>query len=85
MVLFFNDSTRTAIKYLNKTLDDIKKRPADSEEDPSILEDLLLRGMSKKDAIVIVVDMLMAGIDTVVKKIQVDLFKLSFHFSSLIE
>jgi len=66
LVSFFNDSTRTAIKYLNKTLDDIKKRPADSEEDPSILEELLLRGMSKKDAIVIVVDMLMAGIDTVV-------------------
>lgn len=66
MVLFSYDTIRTAIKYLNKTLDDIKKRPADSEEDPSILEELLLRGMSKKDAIVIVVDMLMAGIDTVV-------------------
>lgn len=43
----------------------MKQRPADSEEDPSILEEMLLRGMSPKDAIVMVVDMLMAGIDTV--------------------
>ncbi len=57
--------SRTAIKYINKTLEDIKNRPADSEEDPSILEDLFLRGISPKDAIAMVVDMLMAGIDTV--------------------
>ena len=57
----------TSIKYINKTLEAIKNRPADSEEDPSILEEILIRGMSPKDAMVMVVDMLMAGIDTVLK------------------
>ena len=55
----------TTIKYISKTMEDIKKRPADSEEDPSILEEILIRGMSPKDAMVMVIDMLMAGIDTV--------------------
>ena len=55
----------TSIKYINKTLEDVKNRPADSEEDPSILEEILIRGMSPKDAMVMVIDMLMAGIDTV--------------------
>ena len=55
----------TAVKYINQTLQDIKNRPADSEEDPSILEEILNRGMSMPDATVLMVDMLMAGIDTV--------------------
>ena len=54
-----------ALKYISKTMDDIKKRPADSEQDPSILEEILLRGMSPKDTIVTVIDLLMTGIDTV--------------------
>ena len=58
--------TRTSIKYINKTLEDIKNRPADSDEDPSILEELLIRGMPPEEAIVMVVDMLMAGIDSVI-------------------
>lgn len=43
----------------------IKNRSADSDDDISILEELLIRGMSLKDATVLVTDMLMAGIDTV--------------------
>lgn len=43
----------------------VKERSADSEESPSILEEMLMRGMTPKDATVMVVDMLMAGIDTV--------------------
>lgn len=54
-----------AIKYVQRTLDVMKQRPADSEEDPSILEEFFLRGMSTKDAVVMAIDMLMAGIDTV--------------------
>jgi hypothetical protein len=46
-------------------MEDIKNRPEDSEEDPSILEEILIRGMAPKDAMVMVIDMLMAGIDTV--------------------
>jgi len=57
---------RTAIKYINKTMDDIKKRPVDSQEDPSILEELFIQNISPKDAMVMVCDMLIAGIDTVV-------------------
>ena len=53
------------MKYINKTMDDIKNRPAETEEDSSILEEILNRGMSMADAMVLMVDMLMAGIDTV--------------------
>ena len=54
-----------AIKYINKTMEAINKRSADSDEDHSIIEEILIRGLSPKEAIVMVVDMLMAGIDTV--------------------
>jgi len=46
-------------------MEGIKNRPADSDVDSSILEEILLRGMSMKDAVVMMVDMLLAGIDTV--------------------
>jgi len=48
-------------------MENMKKRPVDSEEDPSILEQFFQRGMTPKDAIVMVVDLLMTGIDTVNK------------------
>jgi len=54
-----------AIKYINKTMEAIKNRSAGSDEDHSIIEEILIRGLSPKEAIVMVVDMLMAGIDTV--------------------
>ena len=54
------------MKYINKTLEAIKARPsASQDEHSSILEELLIRGMPPKDAMVMVVDMLLAGIDTV--------------------
>lgn len=58
---FFTD---TALKYVKQTIEMMKHKPADSEEDPSILEEFFIRGMSVKDATVMVIDMLMAGIDT---------------------
>lgn len=59
-----------ALKYIGKAMEDIKKRPllVNSEEDlsdPSILEEILGRGMTFKDTIVTVIDLLMTGIDTV--------------------
>lgn len=49
-----------------RTLEAIKAQPADSvNNEMSILEELLVRGMPAKDAIVMVIDLLMAGIDTV--------------------
>lgn len=55
----------TAVKYIHRAMENMKKRPVDSEEDPSILEQFFQRGMTPKDAIVMVVDLLMTGIDTV--------------------
>lgn len=46
-------------------MEDIKKSSVHSEDDHGILEEILLRGLSSTDATVMVVDMLMAGIDTV--------------------
>lgn len=58
---FFTD---TAIKYIRKTVEEIKRRPADSDEEPSILEQMFERGLSSQDAVVMTIDLLMAGIDT---------------------
>lgn len=54
------------MKYVNQTVDSLQKRLASSEDqDFSILEELLLRGMPPNDVITMVIDLLMAGIDTV--------------------
>ena len=45
----------TALKYVKQTMEAVKQRPADSEEDPSILEEFFIRGMSPKDATVMAV------------------------------
>ena len=55
---------RTSIKYVNKTTEKIKNRPDNSDEQHTILEELLVHGMPLKDATVMVIDMLMAGIDS---------------------
>ena len=54
-------------------MENMKKRPVDSDEDPSILEQFFQRGMTPKDAIVMVVDLLMTGIDTVNKNKNITL------------
>ncbi len=56
----------TAIKYLNRTLLTMKDRTVDSDEDVGILDEILMRGLPPIEAIPLVVDMLMAGIDTVI-------------------
>lgn len=61
---------------MQKTLEAAKQRPADSEEDPSILEEFFIRGMAPKEAIVTAIDMLMAGIDTVSLKRRQRFFKI---------
>jgi len=42
------------------------ERSPDSVEDVGILDEILMRGLSPIDAIALVVDMMMAGIDTVI-------------------
>nr|QST15058.1 CYP362A5 protein [Diaphanosoma celebensis] len=56
--------TKTSLKYINKTLEKIKNRPEGVDAEQTILEELLVRGMSQKDALVMIIDMLMAGIET---------------------
>ncbi len=55
---------RTSFKYITKTMEKIDNRPENSEEDPTILEEFLARGMTPEDTVIMVIDMLMAGIDT---------------------
>jgi cytochrome P450 len=54
---------RTSTKNVNKTLEKIKNGSGEAE-DRTILKELLVQGMSPKDAMVMVIDMLVACIDT---------------------
>ena len=55
-------------------MESINKRTADLDGDISILEQLLLRGMTLKEATVMVVDFFLAGIDTVkLKKFKAEI------------
>ena len=50
---------------MNRTIEKVKNRPPNcDDEDVSILEELLIRGMTLKEATVMVMDLLLAGIDT---------------------
>lgn len=55
----------TSVKYISKTMEAIKHKNPDSDDDSSILEQLIIRGMTLPEAAVMMIDMLMAGIDTV--------------------
>lgn len=56
----------TTVKYVNKTVEVLKARSPDSlKDDLSILEELLLHRMAPNDVITMVIDLLMAGVDTV--------------------
>ncbi|KAI9565465.1 hypothetical protein GHT06_009257 [Daphnia sinensis] len=54
--------TDTTIKYISQTVEALKGSSFDSYL--SILEQLLVRGMEPSDVITMVIDMLMAGVDT---------------------
>ena len=59
-------ANRTSVKYINQSLKKIENKKTDTEEsEQSILEQLLARGMTLPEAAVMVIDLLMAGIDTV--------------------
>lgn len=56
---------RTATKYINKTLEEAKNRSKNSDEQPSLLENLLrTKGNTMEDVIVMINDILLAGVDT---------------------
>jgi len=52
------------LRHIKRTMEKIDNRPADSEEVSTILEEFLAGGMTPEDTVVMVIDMLMAGIDT---------------------
>lgn len=63
----------TTVKYVNKTVEALKASSPDSlKEDLSILEELLLHRMAPNDVITMVIDLLMAGVDTVSHHIKSD-------------
>lgn len=55
-----------SVNYISKSMEDIKHKKDDSTTDElSILEQFFVRGMSLEETIVMVTDLLVAGIDTV--------------------
>lgn len=65
---WFNSTT---IKYINRTVKALKaSSPENQNEDLSIIEELLVRGMSPSSVTTTVIDLLMAGVDTVSQNIR---------------
>ena len=56
---------RIVEKYINQALK-VKQKSAVNNGEVSILQQFLLRGMTPKDVTTMVIDMLSAGIDTVI-------------------
>ena len=66
IVIFFKLYDRIVEKYINQALEVKKKLQTDRVGDLSILQQFLLRGMTSKEVTTMVIDMLSAGIDTVI-------------------
>jgi hypothetical protein len=56
---------RFALKYINQAMERVKAMPQDSDRELTVLEKLLIRDPDPKTAMVMALDMLGAGIDTV--------------------
>jgi hypothetical protein len=53
------------VKYINQAMERLKAMPVDSDRELTVLEKLLVRDPDQKTAVVMALDMIMAGIDTV--------------------
>jgi hypothetical protein len=53
------------MKYINQAMDRLKALPKDSDRELTVLEKLLVRDPDPRTAVVMAVDMMTAGIDTV--------------------
>jgi hypothetical protein len=59
---------RFALKYIKQAMDRLKAMPEDSDRELTVLEKLLIRDPDPKTAMVMALDMMSAGIDTVTNK-----------------
>jgi len=58
------------MKYIGEATENLKSRPKDSDEEvSSFLDEILMKGMSYKDAAPLVMDTMLGGIDTASLKI----------------
>jgi hypothetical protein len=53
------------MKYINQAMVRLKAMPEDSDRELTVLEKLLIRDPNPKTAVVMALDMMLAGIDTV--------------------
>jgi hypothetical protein len=53
------------MKYINQAMERLKTMPEDSDRELTVLEKLLIKDPNPKTAVVMTLDMMTAGIDTV--------------------
>jgi len=56
---------RVSMKYINQAMERLKAMPENTDRELTVLEKLLIKDPNPKTAMVMAVDMMMAGIDTV--------------------
>jgi hypothetical protein len=56
---------RFSMKYINQAMERLKAMPEDSDRELTVLEKLLIRDPDPRTAVVMALDMMGAGIDTV--------------------
>jgi hypothetical protein len=56
------------MKYINQAMERLKVLPKDSDRELTVLEKLLIRDPDPRTAVVMALDMMTAGIDTVTNK-----------------
>jgi len=56
---------RFSMKYINQAMERMKAMPEDSDRELTVLEKLLIRDPDPRTAVVMAVDMMTAGVDTV--------------------
>jgi len=56
---------RVSMKYINQAMERLKAMPEDSDRELTVLEKLLIRDPDPRTAVVMAVDMMGAGVDTV--------------------
>jgi hypothetical protein len=58
------------MKQINQAMDRLKAMPEDSDRKLTVLEKLLVRDPDPKTAMIMALDMMLAGVDTVTKKLN---------------
>jgi len=56
---------RFSLKHINQAMERLKAMPEDSDRELTVLEKLLIRDPDPRTAVVMALDMMLAGIDTV--------------------